>query len=308
MNETTPSTSLEPAAAGADRPASPDRLPVVKTYKTYINGSFPRSESGRTYALTASDGRAVAHVCRCSRKDARDAVSAARAGLSAWSHATPYLRGQILYRVAEMLEGRAEQFARELERQGASPDAAAAELQAAVDRVLYYAGWTDKLQQVFGAVNPVASSHFNFSLLEPTGVVALIAPEESGLLGLVAALAPILAGGNACVALASHDRPLGAVTLAEVLHTSDVPPGAVNILTGERNELVEPLAAHRDVNAIVYHGAERPAIRALREAAADNLKRICIRPPADWFDETLQDPYWILDTMEVKTTWHPVRS
>jgi acyl-CoA reductase-like NAD-dependent aldehyde dehydrogenase len=281
------------------------RLPVAKTYKLYIDGKFPRSESGRYYPL-GRGGRVIANVCRGSRKDFREAVVAARNAQGGWARASAYLRGQILYRAAEMLEGRAAQFSAELVLQGASRRQADAEVTAAIDRFVYYAGWADKYQQVFGTVNPVASPHFNFSVPEPTGVVAVIAPEKSGLLGFVANVAPAIAGGNSCVALASKSRPLSAVSLAEVLHASDLPAGVVNVLTGFREELTEPFASHMDVNAIVCCDADAATAKKVQELGADNIKRVILRSGRDWSSAAGQGPYAIGDTQEIKTTWHPI--
>ncbi len=280
---------------------SSSRIPVLKTYKLYIGGAFPRTESGRYLPFAAPSGRVLANICHASRKDARDAVKAARAAFPGWSGASAYLRGQILYRLAEMLEARAEAFAAELKAQGQPLPAARKEVQAAVDLLVHYAGWTDKVQQVFSSVNPVASSHFNFSMQEPTGVVAAVAPDRPGLGGLVGLLAPALAGGNTVVAAASETFPLTAITLAEAIHSSDVPGGAVNILTGVRNELLAPLAAHMDVNAVVYAAEDGAAWAEARVQAAENVKRMIRRAPA-----APPSPYAILDTLETKTTWHPV--
>ncbi len=285
--------------------ASP-RLGVLKTYKLYIGGKFPRTESGRYYKLASPTGEVLANMCQASRKDFREAVVAARAAQGKWASATAYLRGQILYRVAEMLEGRAGQFATELIQMGAEPDAARAEVACAIDRMVYYAGWCDKYQQVFSSVNPVASSHFNFSVPEPTGVVSVIAPESQGLAGLVSVTAPIIAGGNACVVLASNAQALSAITLAEVLHTSDLPGGVVNLLTGDRAELLEHFASHMDVNAAVYCGDDPDQIEKLRTAATDNRKRTITRTRKNWLADDAQSPYDILDTVEIKTTWHPI--
>jgi acyl-CoA reductase-like NAD-dependent aldehyde dehydrogenase len=291
------------------------RLPVLKTYKIYIGGKFPRTESGRYYVIKDAKGAALANVCLSSRKDFREAVVAARAAQPSWAGKSAYNRGQILYRIAEMLEGRAGQFVEELTATappGSSP-AARAEVERSIDRLLYYAGWSDKYQQVFSSVNPVASSHFNFSMLEPTGVVSIISPEETGLIGLISTIAPTIVGGNSCVALASTSKPLAAVTLAEVLATSDLPGGVVNILTGERKELLEHFSAHMDVNATIYCGplSDPAAMRELatvRTKAANNVKRAISydRAGDDWMAENAQSPYFILDTQEVKTTWHPV--
>jgi acyl-CoA reductase-like NAD-dependent aldehyde dehydrogenase len=265
------------ARAKARSGGAPARVPVAKTYKLYIDGKFPRSESGRYYPLQRERGRVIANVCRGSRKDFRDAVVAARGAFATWSQASAYLRGQILYRAAELLEGRREQFVAELTSQGVAKRRAIAEVTATIDRLVYYAGWADKYQQVFSAVNPVSSSHFNFSVLEPTGVVAIIAPEASGLLGLVSNVAPAVAGGNTCVVLASQSLPLAAVSVSEVLHASDFPAGVVNVLTGLREELIEQFASHMDVNAVVYCDAEPEASRRIQELAADNIKRVVMR-------------------------------
>ncbi len=284
------------------------RVPVAKTYKLYIGGKFPRTESGRYYALRDATGQVLANVCRASRKDFREAVVAARKAQPGWAAASAYLRGQVLYRIAEMLEGRREQFVAEMALEGVAKKAAQAEVDAAIDRLIYYAGWADKYQQVFSSVNPVASSHFNFSVLEPTGVVAILAPEASGLLGLVSNVAPCIVGGNACVVLASESLPLNAVSFAEVLHASDVPGGVVNVLTGRRAELAVQFASHMDVNAVVWNDGDNDAEREIQQAAADNIKRVVGRAATDWQKDAAQNPYLIADTMEVKTTWHPVGS
>lgn len=292
---------------GAMKHAEPaGRLPVLKTYKIYVGGKFPRTESGRYYLLKNPQGQPIANMCLSSRKDFRDAVVVARAAQSAWAGRTAFNRAQILYRIAEMLEGRSEQFIAELVQQGVSASAAVDEVQTAIDRVLYYAGWADKYQQIFSSVNPVSSSHFNFSLLEPTGVVSIISPENSSLLGLLSVICPTIAGGNTCIALASTAQPLCAITLAEVLATSDLPGGVVNLLTGERKELLEHFASHMDVNACIYCGNELTELSALRTKAAQNVKRVVAYDREDWLSNDAQSPYFILDTQEVKTTWHPV--
>ncbi len=297
MNPTQETTveSLEQAQQQAPR------LNVLKTYKLYIGGKFPRTESGRYYKLEVN-GEAVANVCLSTRKDLRNAVVAARAAQPGWASASAFLRSQVLYRAAEMLEGRASQFASELVQMGADPSEARAEVTASIDRLVYYAGWCDKYVQVFSSVNPVASSHFNFSIPNPTGVVGVIAPERSGLLGLVSCVAPAIAGGNSVVALASRSKALCAVTFAEVLHTSDLPGGVVNLLTGERGELLEHFASHVDLNAVVYCGDAAEERRKLQSGAAASVKRV--------FDRGGEvgdaDPYLILDTQELKTTWHPI--
>jgi acyl-CoA reductase-like NAD-dependent aldehyde dehydrogenase len=261
------------------------RLPVRKTYKLYIGGAFPRSESGRTYEAEGQN------VARASRKDARDAVRAARDGYGKWSSMTAYNRGQVLYRVAEMMEARRDEFA-EL-------SSGAKEVDRAIDRMVWYAGWADKLSQVLGGSNPVAGPYFNFTVPEPTGVVGVLAPDEPPLAGLISRIAPVLVGGNAVVAVASETHPLAAIELAEVLATSDVPGGAVNILTGYREELAPWLAGHMDVNAIDVTGAD--GISAdLERLAADNVKRV-VRGQADG-----QSAWQIADFLELKTVWHPI--
>lgn len=282
------------------------RLEVRKTYKLYIGGKFPRSESGRSYPVTGARGQFLANAALASRKDARDAVVAARAAFPRWSGATAYNRGQVLYRVAEMMEGRRAQFVDEVQAaEGGPRRVAAAEVDAAVDRWVWYAGWTDKLAQVAGAANPVAGPFFNFSLPEPTGVVAVVAPQRSSLLGLVSVLAPVVATGNTAVVLASQARPLPAVTLTEVLATSDVPGGVVNLLTGAVEEVAPWLASHGDVNAIDLAGAGLAGVD-LERAAAVNLKRVRrpVDPDLDW----TADPGTgrLLSFVETKTVWHPV--
>jgi acyl-CoA reductase-like NAD-dependent aldehyde dehydrogenase len=288
--------------------ANTARVPVAKTYKIYIGGQFPRTESGRFFPLTDSDGRVIANISRGSRKDFRNAVVAARTAQPGWAASSAYLRGQILYRIAEMLEGRREQFVAELVLQGITKRKAATEVDATTDRLIYYAGWSDKYQQIFSAVNPVSSSHFNFSVLEPTGVVSILAPDDSGLLGLVSNIAPVIVGGNTCVVLASEKLPLCAVSFAEVLHASDVPGGVVNILTGFREELTTQFASHMDVNAVVYCDGDASLAKQIQEKAADNIKRVLSRVDTDWKKDLAQNPYLIQETQEVKTTWHPIGS
>lgn len=286
--------------------SSTARVPVAKTYKIYIDGKFPRTESGRYFPLTDSSDNVIANICRGSRKDFRNAVVAARKAFPGWASASAYLRGQILYRIAEMLEGRQDQFVAELVTQSSSKRAATREVLASIDRLIYYAGWSDKYQQIFSAVNPVSSSHFNFSVLEPTGVVSVIAPDDSGLLGLVSNIAPAIVGGNTCVVLASEQMPLCAVSFAEVLHVSDVPAGVVNILTGFRDELTGQFASHMDVNAIIVTDAG--VCKEVQVSAADNIKRVIARADTQWQSDLAQSPYLIQDTQEVKTTWHPIGS
>ena len=283
------------------------RLEINKTYKIFIGGKFPRTESGRYYPLYDKKENLIANLCLSSRKDFRNAVVEARKAQGSWASASAMNRGQILYRLAEMLEGRTEQFVHEIRSQGASEGKARKEVEAAIDRLVYYAGWSDKYQQVFSAVNPVASPHFNFSSPEPMGVVSIIAPEEQGLLGLVSALAPVIVGGNTAVLLASHSKPLCAISFAEVLHTSDVPAGVVNILTGGRKELLTHMASHMDVNAIVYCGSDEQEMRTVSELASENVKRTVFYKKSDWLPETNESPYFIEKTQEIKTTWHPVK-
>jgi acyl-CoA reductase-like NAD-dependent aldehyde dehydrogenase len=284
-----------------------DRLAVRKTYKLYVNGAFPRSESGRTYEVTDAKGHFLANAARASRKDARDAVVAARGAFGKWSGMTAYNRGQVLYRVAEVMEGRHVQFCEEVAAgEGLSASRARAAVDAAIDRWVWYAGWTDKLAAVLGGANPVAGPYFDFSTPEPIGVVAVLAPQQSSLLGLVSVLAPVLATGNTAVVVTSKARPLPAVTLAEVLATSDVPGGVVNLLTGDAEELGTWLAEHADVDGIDLTGA--PANRAMEfeREAAGTIKRV-VRPPVtepDWTADpglTRMTPF-----LETKTVWHPI--
>lgn len=286
--------------------AKRQRIAVAKTYKIYIDGKFPRTESGRYFTLEDKRGNVIANMCRSSRKDFRNSVVAARKAQANWAKASAYLRGQILYRIAEMLEGRREQFVTELVLQGAGRRAAENEVDTSIDRLIYFAGWTDKYQQIFSAVNPVSSSHFNFSVLEPTGVVSMLAPDNSSLLGLVSNLAPVIVGGNSCIVLASETRPLCAVSFAEVLQASDVPGGVVNILTGFRSELTEFFASHMDVNAIIYCDGGKRVATAVQELAANNIKRVIDRTGTNWSKREAAHPYLIRDTQEVKTTWHPI--
>ena len=285
-----------------------DRIEVLKTYKTYIGGNFPRTESGRYYKVFDGNGDILANACQCSRKDVRDAVVEAREAIDGWSGRTAYNRGQILYRIAEMLETRKAQFIEELETLGYKTPKAKAEVNDSIDRLIYYAGWSDKFQQVFGSINPVASSHFNFSMPEPTGVVTAWAPDEQPLLGLVSVIAPIIVGGNSCVVLASEEYPLSAVSFAEVLNSSDVPGGVVNILTGYKSELLEHMTSHMDVNAFFYPSSDvsQDQRKQIDENGALNLKHIINKDITDWHSEKGQSPYFITDFQEIKTTWHPV--
>ena len=281
-----------------------ERINVLKTYKIFIGGKFPRTESGRFYQLN-NRSKAIANVCLSSRKDLRNAVVAARGAFEKWSGSTAYNRSQILYRMAEMMEGRKDQFISELVLQGVDRKKATVEVDLSIDRVIYFAGWADKINQVFGSVNPVATSHFNFSLMEPMGVVGLVAPEKSGLLGLVSSLCPILVSGNCAVVLASEKLPLCSITLAEVLATSDVPAGVVNILTGKKEEIMVHLAKHMDVNAI-YLTDNLEHKKSVQEEAIQNLKRVIVGKQKSWDDSSVENPYIITDFMETKTTWHPV--
>jgi acyl-CoA reductase-like NAD-dependent aldehyde dehydrogenase len=282
------------------------RIDVRKTYKLYVGGKFPRSESGRSYPVTDAKGRFLANPAQASRKDARDAVVAARGAFSDWAASTAFNRGQVLYRVAELLEGRRAQFAADVAAaEGLAARRADAVVDAAIDRWVWYAGWADKIAQVDGACNPVAGPFFNFSTPEPTGVVATIAPQDSSLLGLVSVIAPAVVTGNTVVVLASEARPLPAVTLAEVLATSDVPGGVVNILTGRTAEIAPHLAAHMDVNALDLAGVEAPdAAASLEVGAADNLKRVLRPREEDWTATPSLER--ILGLLETKTVWHPV--
>ena len=281
-----------------------DRVPVRRTAKLFIGGAFPRSESGRTYEATAADGRPLAHVARASRKDLRDAVVAARGAQPGWAAMTAYNRGQILYRVAELMEGRRGQFEIELRDVGAQDPVRG--VNAAIDRWVWYAGWADKLAQVLGGSNPVAGPYFNFTLPEPTGVVGIVAPAEQSLLGLVSRLAPAIVSGNAAVVLVSEPAPLPAVSLGEVLATSDVPPGVVNLLTGHTEELLPWLAGHMDVNAIDVTGVSAEGRAEVETLAAENVKRIHRGPDVDPFDPRAQSPYEVAAFMEMKTVWHPM--
>ncbi len=283
------------------------RIDIQKTYKLYIGGKFPRTESGRYFALHDKKGKLVANMCLASRKDFRNAVVIARKAQSAWACTTAMNKGQILYRIAEMLEGRKEQFIKELEIQGSNHKNARDEVDASIDRLVYYAGWSDKYQQIFSAVNPVSSAHFNFSAPEAAGVVSVIAPEEQGLLGLVSAIAPVVVGGNTAVVLASKSLPLSAISFAEVLNSSDVPSGVVNILTGEKEELIPHMASHMDVNTIVYCGNDEDDIKQIGELASNNIKRVILYKKKDWRGDYGQSPYFIEKTLEIKTTWHPTK-
>jgi acyl-CoA reductase-like NAD-dependent aldehyde dehydrogenase len=284
-----------------------DRLEVLKTYKIYIGGLFPRTESGRYYQLLNPNGKNLANICLSSGKDFKNAVVQARLAFEKWSARTAFNRSQILYRIAEMLESRKLQFIGELISQGSTQIQAELEVNTSIDRMIYYAGWCDKTTQVFSTVNPVSTPHFNFSNPEPTGVVAIIAPETHSLLGIVSVIAPVIAGGNCCIVLASESKPLCAITFAEVLNSSDVPGGVVNILTGSSQELSMNFATHMDVNAIIYTKTDSTELKSIQEKAVDNFKRVFDWGAYNWEnDNEVENPYMILDTLEIKTTWHPI--
>lgn len=301
-------SSLSISEDGLEKKTSSKRLEVLKTYKIYIGGQFPRTESGRYYVAKNAEGKQLANICLSSRKDFRDAVVAARGAFGGWSSRAAFNRGQILYRMAEMLEGRKAQFIDELMQQDATKGKAEKEVNLAIDRLIYYAGWCDKYQQIFSAVNPVATSHFNFSVAEPTGVVSVIAPQNDSLLGLVSVIAPVIAGGNTCVVLASESKPLCAVTFAEVINSSDMPGGVVNILTGKVSELASWFVDHMDVNATIYCEKDSDVQKMMREKSALNVKRIVFYDKVNWYNAEGQSPYFIMDTQEIKTTWHPIEN
>lgn len=285
------------------------RLDVKKTYKLYIGGKFPRSESGRYLPAKSASGEHLDNYSHASRKDFRDAVVAARAAEGGWSKATAYNRGQILYRAAEMLQNRAAELVTEIVRStGGSAAAAKREVTLAIDRLVHFAGWTDKYQQVFGSVNPVASAHFNFTTPEPVGVVTVLAPDEPSLVALVSLIAPVILSGSTVIVVASEKYPLPAVTFSEILATSDLPGGVVNLLTGKRAELVPHIASHMDVNAIVDGAGDATISAQLQGGSAINLKRYSNRSLAakDWFTAKGEEAYAILDTVEFKTAWHPI--
>ena len=285
-------------------PKSKTRLGVLKTYKLYVNGKFVRGESGRISPALGRDRSTIANYCRASRKDFRDAVTAARGAFPGWSKQSAYLRGQILYRAAEMLENRRDELQAEVTRSAKAQDEAAL----AVDRLVHYAGWTDKFSQLFSAVNPVASSHFNFTMPEPTGVVVVVCPDEPALLAFVSLIAPVILAGNAVVVLPSMTNPLAALTFSEIIATSDLPGGVLNILAGDRAELAPHFASHMDVNAIVDASGDDAASRELQRGGNFNVKRYVRRDlsPAAWRTREAENPYWILDTVEMKTAWHPI--
>ena len=310
-----PKRTIAKAAVTKAAPAAPAaRVPVRKTYKLYVGGQFPRSESGRSYVVSAADGSELANAVRASRKDLRDAVRAARGAFQPWADRTAMNRGQVLYRVAELMEGRRHQFAAEVgEAEGLRADRAAEAVARAIDRWVWYAGWADRIAQVHDSSNPVAADYFNFTIPEPTGVVGIVAPETSSLLGLVSRLAPPLVAGNSVVVLASESRPLPAISLTEVLATSDVPGGVINVLTGRKRELVPVLAAHQDVDCLDVWGVPDELRKDVELAAADSVKRVARRPKGvadarfDWLDDRAAErPEWIAAYLEMKTVWHPI--
>lgn len=298
-----------------------ERLEVLKTYKLYIDGKFPRSESGRSTQVIGADGKVFAHTCRASRKDLRDAVEAARKAQPAWQDATAYLRGQILYRIAEMIEGKRAELAGAIDaiEAGKKPAKKPAkkspsmdgdqEVTRAIDRIVNYAGWADKYAQVLGCNNPVASAHYNFTVPEPTGVVAVVCPDRPSLLGLISLVCPAICAGNTVVVAASESNPIPAAVLAEACATGDVPGGVVNILTGTRGELVPFIAGHREIDAVHAANIEPEHAAALRGGAAENVKRVTVRDGVDFADaEACQSPWWIEPFVEMKTIWHPAAS
>jgi len=278
---------------------------ILKTYKIYIGGQFPRTESGRTYLVNDAEGNPIANVCQSSKKDIRNAVQAARKSFGSWSERSAFNRGQILYRMAEMLEGRKAQFLEELTQQGQSLETAKDEIQLCIDRIVYYAGWCDKYQQILSSVNPVNSSHFNFSVAEPTGVVGILAEQSTGLIGFVSQLMPVIAGGNSVVLIASEQLPLCAITFAEVLETSDLPAGVANILTGSSDEMLPTLSEHMDVNALFLSNVHAEMEKNTQLSANDNLKRVIVKND-DWKKEDAQGISYISSFQEIKTTWHPI--
>ena len=283
-----------------------NRIDIQKTYKLFIDGKFPRTESGRYIKWNDSKESIVVNICRGSRKDFRNAMVSARKASCGWANRTAYNRAQILYRIGEMLEGRRDQFMAELTLPGLSKKQASHEIDASIDRLIYYAGWADKFQQVFSHVNPVSLPYFNFTVPEATGVVSAIAPDDTSLLGLVSVIAPVIAGGNSIVILASESFPLCSITFAEVVHTSDVPGGVVNILTGYCSELIDHFSSHMDVNAIIYCGNDGDDKKLVETNAALNVKHVIQFPEQNWSKNQHQSPYHILKCQETKTTWHPV--
>ena len=281
-------------------------LDIRKTYKLYIDGKFSRTESGRFMQWVNTKDNQTVNFCRASRKDFRNAVLSSRNAFNNWKNFSGYNRGQILYRIAEMLNSRKEQFISELLLQGKSKKQSIQEIQMSIDRLIYYAGWSDKYQQVFSRVNPVSTPHYNFSLPEPTGVISIIAPKNSYLLGFISVIVPALVGGNTVVVLASEDNPLCAISFSEVLHSSDVPNGVINILSGFRHELIDHFSSHMDVNAVIYCGSDINDSELIKNNSSLNVKRVFDYGSMDWAHPDSQDPYLIMDCQEVKTTWHPI--
>ncbi|MEJ6491497.1 MAG: aldehyde dehydrogenase family protein [Flavobacteriales bacterium] len=281
-----------------------ERLEVLKTYKIYIGGAFPRTESGRTYPLKDSKGTLLANMCLSSRKDVRNSVVAARKAFGGWSSKTAFNRGQILYRLAEMMEGRKVQLVDELIQMGKTKPNAEQEVLLSIDRCIYYAGWCDKYQAIVSSVNPVSSNHFNFTVAEPTGVVGLIADEKSGLIGLISMLLPIIAGGNTCIVLASETKAMSSITLAELINSSDVPGGVVNILTGNLDELAQTFSTHMDINSLAL-SRESKLMKAMAENCVSNVKRFSIYSE-NWTKIESQGLDFIARFQEYKTTWHPI--
>jgi acyl-CoA reductase-like NAD-dependent aldehyde dehydrogenase len=278
-------------------------IEVLKTYKIFIGGQFPRTESGRYFSLKDKKGKLLANVCLSSRKDFRNAVVAARNAFGSWSSRTAFNRSQIIYRIAEVLEGRKQQFVEEMMLMGMSKIQANKEIKLCLDLIIYYAGWADKFQSLHSSVNPVQGSYFNFSVPEACGVVSILSDDESPLLALLHDLLPVITGGNTCIVLASEKFPLCAISFAEVLATSDLPPGVINILTGTHSELTEHFSSHMDVNAVIYSGNNKDEIKKIGENASLNVKRTYFRTAT-----FKADPYKILDTTELKTTWHPIEN
>ena len=281
------------------------RIKVLKTYKIFINGKFPRTESGR-YTQLKKDNLPIANVCLSSRKDIRNAVLSARNAFESWSSKSAYNRSQILYRIAEMMEGNKNQFIEELIIQGEDSNKAILEIDQSIDRIIYFAGWSDKINPIFGSVNPVASSHFNFTILEPMGVVGIVAPEKNSLLGLVSSIIPVILSGNTCVAIVSEKLPLCAISLAEVISNSDVPNGVINIITGIKEELAPYLAQHMDVNALGLNIDNKELKNQMFLQATNNLKRVVDVSKYNVEDSNFESPYIVKKFMEAKTTWHPI--
>lgn len=284
-----------------------ERLSVFKTYKIYVNGQFVRSESGRYFELRNKQKEIIANVCLSSKKDFKNSVVAARSAFQPWANRSAFNRSQILYRLAEMLEGKRSQLISELQQQGYTPSLAKSEVNTSIDRIVYYAGWCDKYTQLFSTVNSVNGPHFNFSVPEPCGVVSIITADDTALLSLISAILPVIAGGNTCVALASEKFPISAVTFAEALTTSDFPPGVVNVLTGKKEELHKEFASHMDVNALVFSGTNKIQLKNCMSLCSTNLKRFHLWNK-NWKNKEEQNPYLILDLQEIKTSWHPIET